>query len=66
MLREKMGKQTGHYKIPAGNIIAITGIVLSVWLLSAAKLIELRNVAIFLVTGIIVYGLQLTFKKKNE
>jgi amino acid transporter len=64
-LRKKMSQQTGHYKIPVGNSIAITGILLSIWLLSAAKLIELFNVAIFLVMGIIIYGLQLIFKKKN-
>ncbi len=64
MLRKKMREQTGYYKIPAGNIVAGTGILISVWLLSAAKLIELRNVAILLAIGIIVYVLRLKLKKK--
>ncbi len=62
-LRKKRSEQTGYYKIRAGNIVAITGIVISIWLLSAAKLIELRNVAIFLGVGIIIYLLQHKFKK---
>ncbi|MCW3119210.1 MAG: amino acid transporter, partial [Chitinophagaceae bacterium] len=62
MLRKKMPRQTGYYRIRAGNIVAITGILLSLWLLSAAKFIELRNVIILLATGIIVYALQRKFK----
>ena len=62
MLRKKMSKQKGYYKIPFGNIIAVTGILLSIWLLSAAKLIELRNVAFFLGMGVIIYTLQQKFK----
>jgi amino acid transporter len=64
MLRKKMPEQKGHYRIRAGNIVAITGILLSIWLLSAAKLVELGNVAIFLGIGIIVYILQQKLKKK--
>jgi amino acid transporter len=64
MLRKKLPKQTNHYKIPFGNVVAVAGILFSVWLLSAAKLIELRNVAILLTIGIIVYVLQLKLKAK--
>lgn len=60
-LRKKYPMQES-YKIPYGNIIAVTGIALSLWLLSAAKLIELRNAAIFLGIGIIIYVLQRKFK----
>ncbi|HUS02658.1 MAG TPA: APC family permease, partial [Chitinophagaceae bacterium] len=63
MLRKKMPGQTGHYKIPLGNAVAILGILISIWLLSAAKLAELRNAAIFLAIGIIIYGVQHKFKK---
>ena len=65
MLRKKMPRQTGHYKIPFGNLVAIFGILISIWLLSAAKLIELRNAAIFLAAGIVIYVLQNNFKKRN-
>jgi amino acid transporter len=63
MLRKKMPWQTGYYKIPFGNAVAVAGILLSLCLLSAAKLIELRNAAIFLGLGIIIYVLQHKFKK---
>ena len=65
MLRKKMPEQTSHYKIPFGNVVAALGILISIWLLSAAKLIELRNAAIFLVIGIVIYILHTKFKKKN-
>lgn len=66
MLRRKIPSSTGHYKIPFGNAVAILGIIISVWLLSAAKIIELRNVAFFLVAGIVIYGVQLKFKKPSK
>ncbi len=64
ILRKKMPRQTGYYKIPFGNAVAAIGILISIWLLSAAKLIEMRNVAIFLAIGIIIYVLQRTFKNQ--
>ena len=66
MLRKKMPRQTGHYKIPFGNAVAVTGILLSIWLLSAAKLIELRNAALFLGIGVIIYVLQHKFKTTKK
>ncbi|MEO6453185.1 MAG: APC family permease [Ginsengibacter sp.] len=66
MLRKKRPDQTGHYSIPFGNAFAIAGILLSAWLLSAARLIELRNAAIFLGLGVIIYILQRAFKRPNE
>lgn len=63
MLRKKIPGQTGHYRLRAGNAIAVTGILLSVCLLSAAKYIELRNVAILLGIGLIIYWSQLRVKK---
>ena len=62
-LRNKMPQQTDFYKLRFGRAIAITGIALCIWLLSAAKLIELRNAAIFLSLGIIIYFLQRKFNK---
>ncbi len=66
MLRRKIPGSTGHYKIPFGNAVAILGIIISLWLLSAAKITELRNVAILLVAGIVIYGVQLKFKKPGK
>jgi basic amino acid/polyamine antiporter, APA family len=63
-LRKKMEQQLEYYRIRWGKSVAVTGILLSVWLLSAAKLTELRNTAIFVGTGIIFY-LLFTFKKQK-
>lgn len=64
MLRKKMKSQTSYYKIPFGNIVASLGMLLCIWLLSAAKLVELRNVAILLLLGVIVYFGQRMWRKK--
>jgi amino acid transporter len=64
MLRIKMKHQTGVFKIRFGNAVAVTGILLCVWLLTAAKIIELRNVAVLVAIGILIYILQNYFKKK--
>jgi hypothetical protein len=64
MLRKKKKEQGNYYRLRAGNVIAAAGIVISIWLLSAAKLVELRNAAIFLSTGVIVYFLHRKFRKK--
>jgi len=56
-LRRK-DKETEFYKLPYGNLIAVLGMVLSIWLLSASKLLELRNTAILLSIGIVIYFLQ--------
>ena len=47
--------QGSYYKLPYGNIFGIAGLLFSLILLSAAKLIELRNVGILLSLGILVY-----------
>ncbi|MBB1286971.1 amino acid permease [Flavisolibacter sp. BT320] len=57
-LRRKRPDQTGHFVLKRGKFFAITGILLCLWLLSTAKLVELRNVAILLSVGILIYLLQ--------
>ena len=64
-LRRVMKEQTGHYKAPFGNIIAVAGILLSFWLLSTAKMIELRNSGIFLAAGAVVYFVQQYFNRRK-
>lgn len=61
-LRRKLQGQTNFYKIPFGNAIAVTGILICLWLLSSAKLVEVRNAAIFLAIGIIIYMLYNKYK----
>lgn len=64
ILRKKRPADTGFFKIKYGNIIAILGVLLAIWLLSSAKLNELRDVAIAIGIGLIIYLAMLIFKKK--
>ena len=65
VLRKKMPAQPGYYKIRYGKIIALFGLALSVWLLSAAKREELKNVGMLLGIGVIIYVVQLRSLKKQ-
>ncbi len=65
-LRKTMKEQKNYFKIRYGNILAVMGILLSFWLLSAAKLSELRNAAIFLSAGAVLFLLQMNVFKKKE
>ena len=64
-LRRIMKKETGHYKVPYGNLIAVAGILLSFWLLSNAKLVELRNAGIFLSIGALIYFIRKSSRKNQ-
>jgi amino acid transporter len=64
-LRRIMKEQSGFYKVPYGDFIAITGILLSFWLLSTAKWSELRNSALFLSVGAAIFLLQNYFLKRK-
>lgn len=57
-LRKKAPHQTGYFKLKGGGFVASLGILLCLWLLSTARLVELRNVAILLSIGILIYLLQ--------
>lgn len=64
-LRKKEPNQTGFFKIPYGEFFAIAGILLTIWLLSNAKLNELRDIAISVGVGLVIYVLmKLTENKK--
>ena len=65
-LRKTMKEQKDYFKVRYGNILAVIGILLSFWLLSAAKLSELRNAAIFLSAGVVLFLLQMNFLKKGK
>ncbi len=55
MLRKKNVEQTNYFKLPFGNIFAALGIVITIWLLSSAKLNELRDVAIATSVGFLIF-----------
>lgn len=69
MLRKKNTGQTGFFKIPFGNYFAIAGVLVAAWLLTVSKLQELRDIAIALGVGLIIYAmveLQKKYKHKKE
>ncbi len=61
-LRNKDAAITDHFKIPYGNFIAAAGLLVSLWLLSSSKLTELRDVAIAVSVGLVIYFF-MSFKK---
>jgi len=64
ILRKKRQEQKGFFKIKHGNIIAILGVLIAIWLLSSAKINELRDVGIAIGVGVLVYLLMFITKKK--
>lgn len=61
-LRRKAPDQKDYFRVWGGAVWAVLGCLLCLWLLSTAKLVELRNVGILLSVGIVLYLLQ---KKRN-
>jgi basic amino acid/polyamine antiporter, APA family len=64
ILRKKRSEQTQFFKIKYGNVFAILGVLIAIWLLSSAKQNELIAVAIALGIGLVIYIITLAFKKK--
>ncbi|MFN2458672.1 MAG: APC family permease [Chitinophagaceae bacterium] len=65
-LRQKNKSNSGYFKLRGGKVLALAAILISLWLLSASKLTELRDTGICLAIGIIFYFLQQHhFKKIN-
>jgi len=54
-LRKKDAAQTAHFKIPYGKFFAISGIAITIWLLSSSRLNELRDVAIAVGAGLLIF-----------
>jgi len=55
VLRKKRPEQSKFFKIKYGNMIAIIGVLITLWLLSSSKVNELRDIAISIVIGLVVY-----------
>jgi hypothetical protein len=60
-----MKDQTGHYKVPYGNVFAVAGILLSFWLLSSAKKEEMKLAGIFLGAGVLLFFIHFCFSKRK-
>ncbi len=54
-----------YYKIPFGLFFASTGIVFSTWLFFSAQLIEMRDVFICIIIGIVIYWIYKQFNRIN-
>ena len=69
VLRKKITSQTGFFKIPFGKFFAITGILITIWLLTSSKLTALKDITIALAAGLLIYilnELQKKIKAKKE
>jgi amino acid transporter len=53
-LRQKDPKMSNYYKVTAGPLLAVAGILLSLWLYSSAGWVEIRSALIFIGAGLIV------------
>jgi amino acid transporter len=65
VLRKKNAAQTGNFKIPFGNFFATAGIFITIWLLTSSKLNELRDIAIAVGAGVLIYAL-MNFSKTRK
>jgi amino acid transporter len=63
VLRKKRPEQTKFFKIKYGNMIAILGVMITLWLMSSSKVNELRDIAVSIVIGLVVYLLMELSKK---
>ena len=62
-LRYQKDAPPAMFTLPAGIVISILAVLLSLWLLSNSTLIEARDSAIAVAAGLAIYFLYRTFKK---
>ena len=55
ILRKKKTEQENFFKIKYGTVIAILGVIITIWLLSSATWKELKHVGIAIGIGLLVY-----------
>jgi amino acid transporter len=63
VLRKKKPEQTNFFRIKYGNMIAVLGVLITLWLLTSSKVNELRDIAISIAIGLVVYLLMEVSKK---
>ena len=65
ILRDKKPLQTGFFKIKYGKLIAILGLLLTLWLLSSATMKQMIQIGIAIGIGLVIYLImELTKGKK--
>lgn len=55
ILRKKKPDQAGFFKIKYGDIIAVIGVLITIWLLSSATIKELKDIGIAIGVGLAIY-----------
>lgn len=65
ILRKKKQDQAGFFKIKYGEIIAITGVLIAIWLLSSATIKELKHIGIAIGVGLAIYLLMELSKRSR-
>jgi len=65
-LRYKVSAPPPLFKLPGGTVISIIAVLLSLWLLTNATLVEARDSALAIVLGIIVYASQKLRKPRTD
>ena len=65
ILRKKNPGKTGFFKIKYGNIVAMLGVLLTLWLLTSATLEQMKQISIAIGIGLVVY-LLMELSKKNK
>jgi basic amino acid/polyamine antiporter, APA family len=63
-LRRDKKDKPKHFKLRFGYFFAITGILLSVWLLTTITITDIKNVSVCLLAGLVVYAVMKLAVKK--
>jgi basic amino acid/polyamine antiporter, APA family len=58
-------KDESSYRIRFGYITAIAAILFSGWILASLDIVEIRDVSVFIVLGVIIYGINKKFQVKK-
>lgn len=66
ILRDKKPKQTGFFKIKYGKVVAILGLLLTLWLLTSATLKQMKQIGIAIGIGLVIYLIMELTKRKNS
>lgn len=65
LLRKKRSDQAGYFKLKYGNIIAVLGVLVSLWLLSSATIEQLKHVGMALGIGLLIYIIVRSTRKRS-
>ncbi|HEU4859699.1 MAG TPA: APC family permease, partial [Chitinophagaceae bacterium] len=65
ILRKKKPDQAGFFKVKYGDIIAVIGVLITMWLLSSATIKELKHIGIAIGIGLAIYLLMELSKRSR-